>query len=88
MEDTQRGKPDPQVFLVAAEKLGVPPGRCVVLEDSSNGALSGKRAGAYVVAVPSPYTREQDFSFADFVASDLGEATRKVEVIASQPGSG
>src|SRR5947209_7269878 len=40
MEDTQRGKPDPQVFLVGAERLGVPPARCVVMED----AVAGVRA--------------------------------------------
>src|SRR5262249_48569754 len=34
MEETQRGKPDPQVFLVAAQRLGVAPPRCVVLEDA------------------------------------------------------
>src|SRR6266478_227813 len=34
MEDTQRGKPDPQVFLVAAAKLGVSPSRCLVMEDA------------------------------------------------------
>src|SRR5262249_15269117 len=37
MEDTQRGKPDPQVFQVAADKLGVPPRRCLVMEDAVAG---------------------------------------------------
>ncbi len=51
MEDTQRGKPDPQVFLVAAEKLGVPPGRCVVLEDAVAGVEAAKAGGMKCIAV-------------------------------------
>jgi beta-phosphoglucomutase len=51
MEDTQRGKPDPQVFLVAAEKLGVPPRRCVVFEDAVAGIEAAKAGGMKCVAV-------------------------------------
>ena len=51
MEDTTRGKPDPQVFLVAAEKLGVPPSRCVVLEDAVAGVEAAKAGGMKCVAV-------------------------------------
>jgi beta-phosphoglucomutase len=50
-EDTQRGKPDPQVFLVAAEKLGVPPRRCVVLEDAVAGVEAAKAGGMKCVGV-------------------------------------
>jgi len=51
MEDTQRGKPDPQVFLVAAEKLGIPSGRCVVFEDAVAGVEAAKAGGMKCVAV-------------------------------------
>lgn len=51
MEDTTRGKPDPQVFLVAAEKLGIPPARCVVLEDAVAGVEAAKAGGMKCVAV-------------------------------------
>lgn len=51
MEDTTRGKPDPQVFLVAAEKLGIPPRRCVVLEDAVAGVEAAKAGGMKCVAV-------------------------------------
>ena len=51
MEDTQRGKPDPQVFLAAAAKLGVAPSRCVVLEDAVAGVEAAKAAGMKCVAV-------------------------------------
>jgi beta-phosphoglucomutase len=50
-EDTQRGKPDPQVFLLAAERLGVPPARCVVLEDAVAGVEAAKAGGMKCVAV-------------------------------------
>ena len=51
MEDTQRGKPDPQVFQVAADRLGVPPARCVVLEDAVAGVQAAKAGGMKCVAV-------------------------------------
>jgi beta-phosphoglucomutase len=51
MEDTQRGKPDPQVFLVAAEKLGAPPRRCLVMEDAIAGVQAAKAGGMKCIAV-------------------------------------
>ena len=51
MEDTQRGKPDPQVFLAAAAKLGVPPSQCIVLEDAVAGVEAAKAGGMKCVAV-------------------------------------
>lgn len=53
-EDVVCGKPDPMGFLLAAERLGVEPGRCVVVEDSSAGVRAGKAAGMRVVALELP----------------------------------
>jgi HAD superfamily hydrolase (TIGR01549 family) len=53
-DDVASGKPAPDVYLRAAELLGVPPERCVVVEDSLNGVRAGRAAGAYVVLVPNP----------------------------------
>jgi HAD superfamily hydrolase (TIGR01509 family) len=78
-DDIVSGKPDPEIYLSTIEVLGLQPDECIVLEDSSNGALSGHRAGCYVIAVPSDYTRNQDFSFADHVAEDLFDAIRVIE---------
>jgi beta-phosphoglucomutase len=50
-EDTQRGKPDPQVFLVAAQKLGVSPRHCVVMEDAVAGVEAAKAGGMRCVGV-------------------------------------
>ncbi len=52
-DEVRRGKPDPEVFLLAARKLGLPPGRCVVIEDAPQGVKAGIAAGAKVVAVTS-----------------------------------
>lgn len=44
-KDVTRGKPDPQVFQLAAERLGVPPARCAVVEDATHGIEAANRAG-------------------------------------------
>ncbi len=53
-DDVSEGKPAPDVFLKAAELLGVLPSRCLALEDAPAGILAAQRAGMQVVAVPSP----------------------------------
>ena len=50
-DDVTRGKPDPQVFLRAAEKLGVPPDRCIVVEDAAAGIEGARRAGMRSIGV-------------------------------------
>lgn len=50
-EDVARGKPDPQVFLTAAERLGVPPSCCVVVEDAAAGIEAARRAGMPSIGV-------------------------------------
>ena len=49
-------KPDPELFLLAAERLGVPPGSCLVFEDSPNGMRAAHAAGMRCVAVPNALT--------------------------------
>jgi beta-phosphoglucomutase len=51
MEDTQRGKPDPEVFLIAARRLGVPPRSCLVLEDAPVGVQAAKAGGMRAIGV-------------------------------------
>lgn len=77
-DEIRRGKPDPEIYLTVCTKLGFNPYDCVVLEDSSNGALAGKRAGCCVIAIPSEYTLRQDFSFVDYVADDLFHAEKHI----------
>jgi len=52
-----RGKPAPDVFLAAAERLGQEPRHIAVFEDSSAGIRAGKAAGMFVIAVPNPLIR-------------------------------
>ena len=52
-DDVERGKPHPDVFLEAARRVGVPPDRCLVVEDSLNGVLAGRAAGMTVLLVPT-----------------------------------
>jgi HAD superfamily hydrolase (TIGR01509 family) len=54
-EDYERGKPNPDPFLVAAKALGVPAGDCVVFEDSPLGVEAAQRAGMHCVLVPVPH---------------------------------
>jgi kojibiose phosphorylase len=52
--DAPRSKPDPQVFLLAAEHLGVPPARCVVVEDAASGVDAALTAGMKVIGIGPP----------------------------------
>jgi HAD superfamily hydrolase (TIGR01509 family) len=79
------GKPDPEIYLKAMAALNVAPAESVVLEDSKAGATAGKRAGAYVVAVPSHLTASDDFSFADARVNNLSEATDQIEKLLAKP---
>ena len=56
-EDYERGKPHPDPFLIAARRLGVEPGECVVFEDSPTGIEAAKAAGMAWVYVPGPKSR-------------------------------
>ncbi|MGP9724322.1 HAD family hydrolase [Corynebacterium sp. AOP40-9SA-29] len=51
-DEVSRSKPDPEAYLVASQKLGVPPAECVVLEDSVQGITAAHNAGMVCIAVP------------------------------------
>lgn len=67
-------KPAPDIYLLALEKTGKDPSRCIVVEDSRNGMLAGHQAGARVVVTTSIYTREELFDKAEVVVSCLGDS--------------
>jgi beta-phosphoglucomutase family hydrolase len=77
--DLAHGKPHPEVFLRAAQKLGVDPSRCVVLEDSGRGVEAAKRASMVCIAMPNRFTKHQDTSAADFNVGNLFEAKAVLE---------
>lgn len=72
-ELVQRGKPDPETFLKAAEGLGIAPELCLVLEDSPNGVKAAKHAGMTCIAIPNDDTEGFDLTMADAVLVGLGE---------------
>lgn len=76
-EDTTRGKPDPQVFLVAAERIGVRPADCIVFEDAAAGVQAAKAAGMRCVAVVSGHhpVEELTHAGADRVVRSLTEVS-------------
>jgi len=72
-ESIANGKPNPEIYLTAAEKLGVKPEETMVLEDSHNGCKAAWSAGACTVAVPGEHSMDHDFSFVEFVADGLAD---------------
>ncbi len=74
--DVERLKPAPDIYMMAAEELGVAPEGCAVVEDSEAGVGAGKAAGMTVFAVPNCFTLRQHHHDADFVLDGLTDALR------------
>jgi sugar-phosphatase len=77
----QRGKPDPECFLIAARRLGVRPARCVVIEDAPAGVQAGRAAGATVIALRTTHTDDElhdAHAIVDDLASLVAAATSSV----------
>ena len=64
-DDVQRGKPWPDIFLLAAQRLGLPPEECLVIEDSRNGIQAARAAGMKVFAFTGTNRHNLDLSGAD-----------------------
>jgi len=67
-------KPDPEIYNLARQRLGLSADDCIVIEDSRNGLLAAKAAGMHCVITISGYTAGEDFAEADAVFPELGEA--------------
>jgi HAD superfamily hydrolase (TIGR01509 family) len=70
-EDITHGKPDPEIYMKAADRIGVPPFEMLVLEDSQNGCRAAVAAGAITIAVPSGHSHRHDFSGVALIADTL-----------------
>ena len=79
-DEVGRGKPAPDVYVAAAERLGVDPSSVVGIEDSPNGMRAVKAAGMALVAIPNPNTGVGDdvLAMADVVLQSVGELTPEV----------
>ncbi len=74
-DEVPRTKPWPDVYLRAAGLLGLPPARCIAMEDAAAGVQAAKAAGMRCIAVPNRYTRRHDFAAADVVLDGLPDVT-------------
>lgn len=78
------GKPAPDGYLAAAQRLGEAPSACLVVEDAPAGVAAAKQAGAAVVAVASTWPATE-LADADVLVDDLTGATRLVRAWAQHP---
>jgi HAD superfamily hydrolase (TIGR01509 family) len=78
-------KPDPAIYLLAVEKLGLTPNECVVVEDSRNGLLAATAAGMTCIVTVNQLTENEDFQEAAIVVSSLGDpGGEQAKVIANR----
>ena len=73
-DDVTRKKPDPQIYQLAGQRVGLPPGRCVVVEDAPVGVTAAKAAGMWCLAVTASAPREA-LSGADLIVDSLVEVS-------------
>ena len=79
-EDVSRGKPDPEAFRTAAERLGLSPADCYVFEDSLNGIRAGRAAGCCTVMIPDLIQPDQeDAKYYDACFPDLLTALEQIK---------
>lgn len=78
--EVENGKPAPDVFLLAAERLGVKPENCLVLEDSKSGVIAGSSAGAKVIMVPDMFSPDEECKERTYrIVGNLGEVISVLE---------
>ena len=82
-EDVEQGKPAPDIYLKAAEKLGVPPHQILALEDSQTRSRAAVAAGFHTIAVPGEHSADQDFSHVVFVAQRVDDPRIMAQLSAS-----
>lgn len=78
-EDVTRGKPDPQVFLAAAERLGVPRDRCIVVEDAAVGVQAARSAGMRCIGVSRAVVLDADVAVSSLLELPADAFDRLVE---------
>ncbi|HIP33047.1 MAG TPA: hexitol phosphatase HxpB [Crocinitomicaceae bacterium] len=80
-EDEYFGKPHPEVYMTVAKKLGVKPQKCLVIEDSLNGIISGKSAQMKVVCIPEKtHHPEPKLILADYHFENMSEMLKEISV--------
>ena len=77
-DEVSKSKPEPEIFIKAAQQSDSKVENCLVIEDSTNGVKAAKSAGMYCVGFANPGTGIQDLSMADLVIRNLNEITPEV----------
>jgi len=73
LDDVARAKPDPEIYVLAAQRLGVPASKMLVVEDSEHGIRAAKAAGAFCVAVRTEHVRPERIGMADVHIDSIRE---------------
>ena len=77
--DVSRKKPDPEIFLKAAQNMGVNPADCIVLEDAKSGIAAAKAAGMACIGITTAFSYEElSATKADYVVDDIQKALLKI----------
>lgn len=80
-DDVEQAKPAPDIYLLAARRLGVAPENCLVLEDSPHGMIAALDAGMSCAVIPNPHLKDVNFDDATYVFSSLFDLTKFLPTI-------
>lgn len=80
-QDVLRGKPAPDIYLLAAERMAVAPEFCLALEDSVPGAQAARAAGMVTIAIPGSHENAEAFDFVDFAYSSLRDVAENLDAL-------
>ena len=78
-DEVTHGKPAPDIYQLAAQRLGVPPENCMALEDSGPGSRAAVSAGMLTIAIPNGETKAADFSHAHYVYTSLFDVIENLD---------
>ncbi len=87
-DEVDARKPDPEAYVVAAQRLGLPPSELVAVEDSAEGLEAAVGAGLRCAVVVNGYTAGHDLASADLVLDGFGEPERPARVLADPRRTG
>ncbi len=77
--EVENGKPAPDIYLLAAKRLGYTPENCLALEDSLPGCHAAHAAGLFTIAIPNGETHQSDFDFVDRMFASLNEVATNLD---------
>ncbi|PCJ56614.1 MAG: hypothetical protein COA79_18275 [Planctomycetota bacterium] len=80
-DEVTNGKPDPEIYLLVANNLGINPKNCLVIEDSPAGLKSAKTAGMTTIALVSGHNKSADLTLADHKINHLSEVNEILKLV-------